>query len=446
MRGGHPGNQPVTGEPDDTTGPAAGGRPEDDAHPAERSVLRILMLEDDASDAALAQRLLTSVGLAFTAVVVETRASFVQQLTAFRPDVILSDFSLPGFSGENALRVVQEQCPDVPLIFLSGVLGDDAAVELIKLGATDYVLKDRPARLPSVIQRAIAEARQRTQLVQLQAHLHRSQRLASLGRLAAGIAHEFNNQVGVMLNCAEFIRDEAVGKAGPDSGAEGWDSVRQEAEQIERSGKRVIRLVHQLLAAGGQQTTRRELIDLNQVVSGIEELLRSTLGEHIEFRLCRPPQLWPITADAAQIQEVLLNLVRNASEAMPDGGILSIDLKNVTISDREVGRHPELATGDYVCLSARDNGSGMEMETLEHAFEPFFTTKPFVEGGGLGLASVYGIISQAGGTVDISSTPGTGTTITIWLPAPHRATLSDLTSAGTQTDDSADHNRPEPRT
>ena len=109
----------------------------------------------------------------------------MQQLTAFRPDVILSDFSLPGFSGENALKIAQEQCPHIPFIFLSGVLGDDAAVELIRQGATDYVLKDRPARLPSVIQRALAEAGQRAQLAQLEAHLRRSQRLASLGQLGA---------------------------------------------------------------------------------------------------------------------------------------------------------------------------------------------------------------------------------------------------------------------
>jgi DNA-binding NtrC family response regulator len=146
---------------------------------------RILIVEDEAWDAELAQRLLTGAGLGFTAVVVETRASFVEQLTAFRPDVILSDFHLPGFSGEAALEIAQEQCPQVPFIFWSGVLGDDAAVELIKRGATDYVLKDRPARLPSVIHRALAEAEQRAQLAELEDQLREAQRLASLGQLAA---------------------------------------------------------------------------------------------------------------------------------------------------------------------------------------------------------------------------------------------------------------------
>ena len=424
MSGRHTGNQePGSGAPDETTGPAHAGPPEDEADSGGRSVLRILILEDEASDAELAQRLLTSAGVAYTAVVVDTGASFTQQLSAFRPDVILADFSVPGFSGENALKVAQEQCPDIPFIFLSGVLGDDAAVELIRQGAADYVLKDRPGRLPSVIQRALAEAGQRAQFAQLEAHLRRSQRLASLGRLAAGVAHEFNNQVGVMINYAAFIHGEATRRAGPGTSGEGWDSVRQDAEQIERAGKRVIRLVHQLLAAGGEQTSRSELTYLNQVVSGIEELLRSTLGEHIEFRSCHDPQLWPVVADPAQVEQVLLNLATNASEAMPGGGTFSIDTKNATISDSEVGRHPGLTRGDYVCLRALDTGPGMEPEILEHAFEPFFTTKPFVEGGGLGLATVYGIISQAGGTVDISSAPGTGTTVTILLPASHGATI-----------------------
>jgi DNA-binding NtrC family response regulator len=146
---------------------------------------RILIVEDEAWDAELAQRLLTDSGLGFIAIVVATRSTFVEQLAAFRPDVILSDFHLPGFSGESALEIAKQQCPQIPFIFWSGVLGDEAAVELIKRGATDYVLKDRPARLPSVIHRALAEAEQRAQLAELEDQLREAQRLASLGQLAA---------------------------------------------------------------------------------------------------------------------------------------------------------------------------------------------------------------------------------------------------------------------
>jgi DNA-binding NtrC family response regulator len=190
MSGEHQRSEPEAGEPEAGEPEAITDHGQADAWPGDRPdsagrKARILIVEDEAWDAELAQRLLTGAGLGFTAMVVETRASFVEQLTAFRPDVILSDFHLPGFSGEAALEIVQEQCPQIPFIFWSGVLGDEAAVELIKRGATDYVLKDRPARLPSVIHRALAEAEQRAQLAELEDQLREAQRLASLGQLAA---------------------------------------------------------------------------------------------------------------------------------------------------------------------------------------------------------------------------------------------------------------------
>ena len=185
MSGRQQGNEPQVGEQETAAGPGpADDQPVVKAGSAKRTA-RLLILEDEAWDAELAQRMLTTAGLGFTALVVDTRASFVEQLTAFRPDIILSDYHLPGFSGEAALKIAQEQCPDTPFIIWSGVLGDEAAVALIKLGATDYVLKDRPARLPSVISRALADAEQRAQLVHLDAQLREAQRLASLGQLAA---------------------------------------------------------------------------------------------------------------------------------------------------------------------------------------------------------------------------------------------------------------------
>jgi DNA-binding NtrC family response regulator len=175
----------MSGEPEAAAGPASADTAVGNLSGSAGQRARILILEDQAWDAELAQRLLTGAGLAFTAVVVDTREAFVDQLTAFRPEVILSDYHLPGFSGETALKIVQEQCPEIPFVFWSGVLGDEAAVELIKQGAADYVLKDRPARLPSVIRRALAEVGQRAQLAQLEDRLREAQRLASLGHLAA---------------------------------------------------------------------------------------------------------------------------------------------------------------------------------------------------------------------------------------------------------------------
>jgi len=178
-------NEPETGQPETITVPRqANAETGGEADSAGRSA-RILILEDEAWDAELAQRLLTSAGLSLTAVVVDTRVAFVEQLAAFRPDVILSDYHLPGFSGQEALKIAQEHYPQIPFIFWSGVLGDEAAVELIKQGATDYVLKDRPARLPIVILRALDEAEQQARLDRLEDQLLQAQRLASLGQLAA---------------------------------------------------------------------------------------------------------------------------------------------------------------------------------------------------------------------------------------------------------------------
>jgi signal transduction histidine kinase len=245
--------------------------------------------------------------------------------------------------------------------------------------------------------------------------------MESIGRLAAGVAHEFNNQVGIMLNYAAFISHAASEKTVAEKTQQGthdesWDGIRRDAEQIEQAGRRVTKLVHQLLTAGSNAVIQTEVIDLNQVVGGIDELLRSTVGDGIELQVSLDPDLLPISADPGQIGQVILNLTMNAGEAMPAGGSLTVVTQNASVSPSEAAELG-LTPGDYVCLSTRDTGVGMEPEVLEHVFEPFFTTKPFVEGGGLGLASVYGIIRQSGGTVRISSAPGAGTAVTMWLPA-----------------------------
>jgi DNA-binding NtrC family response regulator len=193
-------NEPETGRPEAISVPRqANDRSRGEADSAGRSA-RILILEDEAWDANLAQRLLVEAGLNLVAVVVDTKASFIEQMATFQPDIILSDYYLPGFSGREALKIAQELYPDIPFIIWSGALGDEAAVELIKQGATDYVLKDRPARLPSVILRALAEVEQRARLAHLEAQLLQAQRLASLGKLAA--AEQAMSRIRQLLTAA----------------------------------------------------------------------------------------------------------------------------------------------------------------------------------------------------------------------------------------------------
>ena len=203
-------------EPETTTVPRQANAETGGEADAAGRAARILILEDEAWDAELAQRLLRDAGLTLAAVVVDTRASFVEQMAAFRPDIILSDYHLPGFSGREALKIAQERYPDIPFIIWSGVLGDEAAVELIKQGATDYVLKDRTARLPSAILRALAEVEQRARLANLEDQLVQAQRLASLGQLAA--AEQAMTRIRQLLLAArseEQEDDVRADSAGP---------------------------------------------------------------------------------------------------------------------------------------------------------------------------------------------------------------------------------------
>ncbi|MEN3304143.1 MAG: hypothetical protein V7603_345 [Micromonosporaceae bacterium] len=251
----------------------------------------------------------------------------------------------------------------------------------------------------------------------LEAQLHQSQRLESLGQLAGGVAHDFNNLLAVMLNYTTFIAEEITNAAAQDG--ERWRQVCHDIAQVQRAGERATELTHQLLAFGRREVVRPQVLNLNTVVAEIDTLLRRTLGEHIQLHTTLTPDLWPVLADPGQLEQVLVNLAVNARDAMSDGGTLSIDTTNLTI-DGTTSAHPSLPAGRHVKLRVADTGTGMPPEIAERVFEPFFTTKPKGEGSGLGLATVYGIITQAGGHAQIRSSPGAGTAFTALLPATDR--------------------------
>ncbi|MDQ1696800.1 MAG: hypothetical protein QOJ03_2153 [Frankiaceae bacterium] len=263
-----------------------------------------------------------------------------------------------------------------------------------------------------------------------QAQLQQTQRMEVLGRLAGGVAHDFNNLLAVILNYAAFVSEELTdaGESAPD-----WDRrelAHRDIEQIQRAAERAADLTHQLLAFARREVVQAQVLNLNEAVSEVEELLRRTLGEDMELSISLPDTASRILADPGQIEQVLVNLAINASDAMPDGGTLRIDTADVTVDAESVAGGSPAPPGRYVRLRVSDTGSGMSDDVISHAFEPFFTTKGGGGGTGLGLATVYGIVTQAEATIGIQSEPGVGSTFTIMLPVTDEsaATIEEPTA------------------
>jgi len=276
------------------------------------------------------------------------------------------------------------------------------------------------AAIRDVSERVVA-ARERERLEaeaereRLQNQLHQAQRLESLGQLAGGIAHDFNNLLAVIINYADFVKAD-VARAAARDGEESWRSTSDDVEQIRMASERAAHLTHQLLAFARREIVQPEVVSVNDVVRDIQQLLRRTLGEHVELNSSLADDLLPVLIDPGQLEQILVNLAVNARDAMPGGGALRIDTANVELDAEYAASRPELAPGTYVRLRVSDTGVGMSPETVQRAFDPFFTTKLAGEGTGLGLATVYGIVQQADGRAQIYSEPDIGTTITVLLP------------------------------
>jgi PAS domain S-box-containing protein len=237
----------------------------------------------------------------------------------------------------------------------------------------------------------------------LEEQLRQSQKMEAIGRLAGGVAHDFNNLLGVILGCAELLVESVD-----------LSQVRRRAEEIEKAGQRAADLTRQLLAFSRKQMLEPKVIDLNAKVSKITDMLVRLVGEDIEIRTSLPPNLGKVRADPSQIEQILMNLVVNAREAMPNGGNITIETQNVDLDEAYAGSHSSVLPGSYVMIAVSDSGMGMDADISAHIFEPFFTTK--ATGTGLGLATVYGAVKQSGGNIWVYSEPGKGTTFKIYFP------------------------------
>ncbi|MDL1963225.1 MAG: response regulator [Deltaproteobacteria bacterium] len=533
----------------------------------EMMALHLLILEDNPDDAELAVKELERQGFDVKWTRVDTEKAFRKTL-AQKPDLILVDYSLPSFDGLAALEVHRQLDLDIPIIIVSGTIGEEMAVECMKFGATDYVLKDNLSRLGPVVKRALdkmkiyrksrqaekalresksrykrlysmtrlmcdnlpeliwakdsenkfifankacceqllnakdtdepigktdmyfsnrekeshpenpeyhtfgetctgsdlvvletekplrsnefgnlqgklvyldvskapfrdengnligtvgcarditkekeierKQKKEKEEKLKLETQLRQSQKMEAIGVLAGGIAHDFNNILTTIIGNADLSLMDGIEN----------EQLRNDMKEIKKAGEKAASLTRQLLAFSRKQIIKPKFLDINELLTDMEKMLGRLIGEDIELLTIPAPALWQIKIDPGQIEQILLNMVVNAKDAMPQGGSLTIETANADLNEnyfREHGIEGKML-GHYVILTVSDTGIGMDKETREHIFEPFFTTKEIGKGTGLGLSTVYGVVKQNNGFVWVYSEPGQGSTFKIYFP------------------------------
>jgi signal transduction histidine kinase len=368
--------------------------------------IRLLMIEDSEVDSALVVLLLRQAGYALHYERVDTARDLSKALNN-NWDIVISDHSMPHFSGKEALKMVRAADIDVPFIFVSGTIGEDVAADAMRVGAQDYVMKTNLKRLVPAVERELKEAEDHRERKRLDRRVQQLQKFEAIGRLVGGIAHDFNNMIGAIMGWAEMGCDET----SPETRVH--DRFHKIREQSVRAGK----LTAQLQAFTGGQVLQPRKINLNVVVQEEMSLLSRIIGDDIKVHVMVAPDLSVTLADPTQMEQILMNLCLNARDAMIGGGDLIIETQNVELDAKFCHDHAFDRPGSYVLLSVSDTGVGIDASTIDHIFEPFFTTKAVGKGTGLGLATVYGIVKQHGGLIYASSRPGSGTCFRVYLPA-----------------------------
>jgi two-component system cell cycle sensor histidine kinase/response regulator CckA len=496
----------------------------DDAPP-----LRLLLLDDSTDDAEMLIRELRQAGVHCLPQRVDTETAFLAALDP-APDVILADYRLPGYGALAALRALAARGLDLPVIVVSGTIGEEAAVECLREGAADYLLKDRLGRIGQAVRNAVAQVRLRaeqrrlaaalraseghyrllfeesphpiwvvdaetlrfvevnrqavsrygysrdeflamtmleipppeeipgalegvravlageprlgqlrhrtktgqmlevsvasravefggrrallavvddvTEWYRLEAQLRQAQKLEAVGQLAGGVAHDFNNLLTAVLGYAGLAAEQLADRP----------QVRLLVDEITKAGERGATLTRQLLVFSRQVPLQPRIVDLNAVVRGVETMLRRLIGANIDLAMRLRAAAGRVLADPGQLEQVIVNLAVNARDAMPEGGHLVIETADTELGALDAGAHAGGLPGPYVLLAVSDTGCGMDAATRARIFEPFFSTKAQGQGTGLGLATVFGIVQQGGGRIEVDSEPGSGSRFKIYLP------------------------------
>jgi signal transduction histidine kinase len=368
--------------------------------------LRVLIAEDREDDAVLLLRELERGGYEVAWERVETRAAMSAALDSKAWDLIVSDFRMPRFTAPEALALCRERRVEAPFIIVSSTVSEEEAVESMRAGALDFVTKGRFARLCPAVARGLRQVEEQRARARAEAELRQAQKMEAIGQLAGGVAHDFNNILGVVTGNCDLLRRQM----DPE------DPRRRRLDEIQSAAAKAASLTHQLLAFSRRQVLQPVVIDLNALIADVEKMLRRLIREDIQVVSSLQEGLGSVKADPGQIEQVVLNLAVNARDAMPAGGKLIIETRNVRLDESYARSRPGVQSGSYVMLAVSDTGTGMDEKTLSHIFEPFFTTKEPGKGTGLGLATVYGIVTQSKGNVAVYSEPGHGTTFKVYLP------------------------------
>jgi signal transduction histidine kinase len=324
-------------------------------------------------------------------------------------DLVLSDWTMPRFGGDAALDVLNAVGVDVPFIIVSGTVTEELAIKAMRAGARDWVLKGKLGRLLPAIERELehnaARKRAAEKLRQSEEKLRQSQKMDAIGGLAAGVAHDFNNVLSVIIGHADLLLLDLAKS----------DQNRESIDEIRSAASRAAELTRQLLAFSRQQILQPRQTDIASIVGGMTKMLRRLIGEDVELVIGDEEPLAKVMVDPGQMAQVVLNLAVNARDAMPGGGRLTIETRNVVV-DESTTDLAGLGPGAYVMLAVSDTGVGMDGATQARIFEPFFTTKEPGKGTGLGLSTVFGIVEQSGGSITTTSEVGKGTTFKIYIP------------------------------